>query len=185
MVSPSVTNSEQRSQPVADQPVIKPSQSQNKNTTCDSGNESGAPSSLPRRKRVLPNLGSASRRRHSSVSKENVEKIVVARCEEISTTEKDIGHVSVSTCKDDIKALFLSFEFDGGFFVHLCSYCYLFESGNAQTFISFLLRFCYLFLTKQRKRKIYVVHLYHFVSCNWDILIHSLPEILPKNAFSS
>lgn len=101
-----MTNSEQRSQPVADQPVIKPSQSQNKNTTCDSGNESGAPSSLPRRKRVLPNLGSASRRRHSSVSKENVEKIVVARCEEISTTEKDIGHVSVSTCKDNIKALF-------------------------------------------------------------------------------
>lgn len=94
VVSPSVTNSEERSQPVADQPVIKPSQSQNKHTTCDSGNESGAPSSLPRRKRVLPNLGSASRRRHSSVSKENVEKIVVARCEEISTTEKDIGHVS-------------------------------------------------------------------------------------------
>lgn len=104
VVSPSVTNSEQRS--VADQPVIKPSQSQNKNTTCDSGNESGAPSSLPRRKRVLPNLGSASRRRHSSVSKENVEKIVVARCEEIATTDKDIGHVNVSTCKDDIKALF-------------------------------------------------------------------------------
>ena len=120
MVSPSVTNSEERSQPVADQPVIKPSQSQNKHTTCDGGNESGAPSSLPRRKRVLPNLGSASRRRHSSVSKENVEKIVVARCEEISTTEKDIGHVSVSTCKDDIKALFLSFEFDGGF-LYICA----------------------------------------------------------------
>lgn len=101
-----VTNSEQRSQRVADQPVIKPSQSQNKNTTCDSGNESGAPSSLPRRKRVLPNLGSASRRRHSSVSKENVEKIIVARCEEIATTEKDFGHATVSTCKDDIKALF-------------------------------------------------------------------------------
>ena len=120
MVSPSVTNSEERSQPVADQPVIKPSQSQNKHTTCDSGNESGAPSSLPRRKRVLPNLGSASRRRHSSVSKENVEKIVVARCEEISTTEKDIGHVSVSTCKDDIKALFLSFELMG-FFLYICA----------------------------------------------------------------
>ena len=120
MVSPLVTNSEERSQPVADQPVIKPSQSQNKHTTCDSGNESGAPSSLPRRKRVLPNLGSASRRRHSSVSKENVEKIVVARCEEISTTEKDIGHVSVSTCKDDIKALFLSFELMG-FFLYICA----------------------------------------------------------------
>ena len=120
MVSPLVTNSEERSQPVADQPVIKPSQSQNKHTTCDSGNESGAPSSLPRRKRVLPNLGSASRRRHSSVSKENVEKIVVARCEEISTTEKDIGHVSVSTCKDDIKALFSSFELMG-VFLYICA----------------------------------------------------------------
>ena len=120
MVSPLVTNSEERSQPVADQPVIKPSQSQNKHTTCDSGNESGAPPSLPRRKRVLPNLGSASRRRHSSVSKENVEKIVVARCEEISTTEKDIGHVSVSTCKDDIKALFLSFELMG-VFLYICA----------------------------------------------------------------
>ena len=153
MVSPSVTNSEERSQPVADQPVIKPSQSQNKHTTCDSGNESGAPSSLPRRKRVLPNLGSASRRRHSSVSKENVEKIVVARCEEISTTEKDIGHVSVSTCKDDIKALFLSFEFDGGFFVHLCSYCYLFESGNAQTFIFFSLTLLLSVFNQTKKKK--------------------------------
>ena len=52
-----------------------------------------------RRKRVLPNLGSASRRRHSSVSKENVEKITdipEVRHEEIVTTAKDLEHIDVS-----------------------------------------------------------------------------------------
>lgn len=101
--SASVTNTEQRSQRVAQEPVIKPSQAQNKNTNSENADthasDNGATPSLLRRKRVLPNLGSASRRRHSSVSKENVEKtpdVLEVRHEEVVTTGKDLGHISVS-----------------------------------------------------------------------------------------
>lgn len=97
--SPTLTNTEQRSQPVAQDVVIKPSQIQNKNS--NSGNaltqpiDSGATPSLLRRKRVLPNLGSATRRQRSSVSKENVDKnpdVPEIRQEEVDVPHKDLGH---------------------------------------------------------------------------------------------
>ena len=99
-----VSNAEQQSQSVMPDPVIKPSQTQNKNINSDNvithaNDNSGSAPSLPRRKRVLPNLGSASRRRHSSVSKENVEKnleVPEVRYEETVTTEEGLGHSSVS-----------------------------------------------------------------------------------------
>ena len=101
--SPTLTNTEQRSQPVAQDAVIKPSQIQNKNS--NSGNaltqpiDSGATPSLLRRKRVLPNLGSATRRQRSSVSKENVDKnpdVPEIRQEEVDVPHKDLGHSNVS-----------------------------------------------------------------------------------------
>lgn len=101
--SPSLTNTEQRSQPVAQDAVIKPSQVQNKNTNSDSAVtqpiDGGATPSLLRRKRVLPNLGSAARRRRSSVSKENVDKnpdVPEIRQEETDVAHKDLGHSNVS-----------------------------------------------------------------------------------------
>lgn len=100
---PSLTNAEQRSQPVAQDAVIKPSQVQNKNTSSDNAAtqpvDGGATPSLLRRKRVLPNLGSAARRRHSSVSKENVDKnpdVPETRQEEADGPHKDLGHSNVS-----------------------------------------------------------------------------------------
>lgn len=100
---PSLTNAEQRSQPVAQDAVIKPSQVQNKNTISDNAAtqpvDGGATPSLLRRKRVLPNLGSAARRRHSSVSKENVDKnpdVPEIRQEEADVPRKDLGHSNVS-----------------------------------------------------------------------------------------
>ena len=99
----SLTNTEQRSQPVAQDAVIKPSQVQNKNTSSDNAAtqpvDGGATPSLLRRKRVLPNLGSAARRRHSSVSKENVDKnpdVPETRREEADGPHKDLGHSNVS-----------------------------------------------------------------------------------------
>lgn len=102
--TPTVTNNEQRSQPVAQDIVIKPSQVQNKDMP-NSDNavtqpiDSGVTPSLLRRKRVLPNLGSAARRRRSSVSKENVDKnpdLPEIRQEEIDLPHKDLGHINVS-----------------------------------------------------------------------------------------
>jgi len=96
-------SSEKRPQPLAEEAVIKPSQTQTKNTNSDNvvtqTSESGTTPSLLRRKRVLPNLGLASRRRHSSVSKENVEKnpeVPEVRHEEIVTTTRQdlVGHTS-------------------------------------------------------------------------------------------
>ena len=104
-------SSEKRPQPLAEEPVIKPSQAQTKNTNSDNvvtqTNESGTTPSLLRRKRVLPNLGLASRRRHSSVSKENVEKnpeVPEVRHEEIVTTTRQdlVGHTSVSIVKSSV-----------------------------------------------------------------------------------
>lgn len=104
MATPSLTNIEQRSQPVAEEAVIRPSQVQNKNTNSDSAvtqpTDSGATPSLLRRKRVLPNLGSAARRRRSSVSKENVDKnpdLPETRQEEVEGSHKDLGHINVSS----------------------------------------------------------------------------------------
>lgn len=102
--TPTFTDTEHRSQPVAQDFVIKPSQLQNKNVP-NSDNavtqpiDSGATPSLLRRKRVLPNLGSAARRRRSSVSKENVDKnpdLPELRQEEIDVPHKDLGHINVS-----------------------------------------------------------------------------------------
>ncbi|KAJ7392214.1 Transcription factor TFIIIB component B [Desmophyllum pertusum] len=101
VATPSLTNIEQRSQPVAEEAVIRPSQVQNKNTNSDSAvtqpTDSGATPSLLRRKRVLPNLGSAARRRRSSVSKENVDKnpdLPETRQEEVEGSHKDLGHIN-------------------------------------------------------------------------------------------
>ncbi|KAL9978691.1 hypothetical protein ACROYT_G016239 [Oculina patagonica] len=100
--TPTFTDTEHRSQPVAQDIVIKPSQVQNKNMP-NSDNavtqpiDSGATPSLLRRKRVLPNLGSAARRRRSSVSKENVDKnpdLQEIRQEEIDVPHKDLGHIN-------------------------------------------------------------------------------------------
>jgi len=97
--SPTLANTEQRSQPVAQDAVIKPSQVQNKNTNSDNALmqpiDGGATPSLLRRKRVLPNLGSAARKRRSSVSKENVDKnpdVPEIRQEEVDVPHKDLGH---------------------------------------------------------------------------------------------
>lgn len=102
-VGSSVTNAEQQLPSVMPDPVIKPSQTQNKSINSDSvianTNDSGAAPSLLRRKRVLPNLGSASRRRHSSMSKENVERnleVPEVSYDETVTTEHGLGHSSVS-----------------------------------------------------------------------------------------
>ena len=102
-VESTVTNAEQQLPSAMPDPVIKPSQMQNKSINADSvitnTNDSGAAPSLLRRKRVLPNLGSASRRRHSSVSKENVERnleVPEVRYNETVTTEHGLGHTSVS-----------------------------------------------------------------------------------------
>lgn len=100
-----LTNTEQRSQPVAQDRVIKPSQAQNKNMPNSDSAETqptdgGATPSLLRRKRVLPNLGSAARRRRSSVSKENVDKtpdLPEIRQEEADVLHKDLGHINVSS----------------------------------------------------------------------------------------
>jgi len=93
----------QRSQPVAQDAVIKPSQVQNKNTISDNGLmqpiDGGAAPSLLRRKRALPNLGLATRKRRSSVSKENVDKnpdVPEIRQEEVDVPHKDLGHSNVS-----------------------------------------------------------------------------------------
>lgn len=101
--TPTLTNTEERSQQVAEDLVIKPSQVQNKNTNSDNSVtqsiDGGVTPSLLRRKRVLPNLGSAARRRHSSVSKENVDKnpdIPEIRQEEVDVLQKDLGHINVS-----------------------------------------------------------------------------------------
>ena len=103
--SPTHTNIEQRSQPVAQDAVIKPSQVQNKNSISDNAltqsTDGGATPSLLRRKRVLPNLGSAARRQRSSVSKENVDKnpdVPERRQEEVhvDVPHKDLGHSNVS-----------------------------------------------------------------------------------------
>ena len=61
--------------------------------------DGGATPSLLRRKRVLPNLGSATRRQRSSVSKENVDKnpdVPEIRQEEVDVPHKDLGHSNVS-----------------------------------------------------------------------------------------
>ena len=61
--------------------------------------DGGATPSILRRKRVLPNLGSAARRRRSSVSKENVDKnpdVPEIRQEEADVPHKDLGHSNVS-----------------------------------------------------------------------------------------
>ena len=76
--------------------VTDKTNSENK-TTLASGNV--GPPSLLRRKRVLPNLGSASRRRHSSVSKENVERTIdvpEVHCEEVVASENELGDDMVS-----------------------------------------------------------------------------------------
>ena len=103
VTSASLTNTELRSHPVAQETVIKPSQVQNKNTNSDNAvlqpADGGATPSLLRRKRVLPNLGSSARRRRSSVSKENVEKhpdLPEIRQEEIDVSHKDLGLINVS-----------------------------------------------------------------------------------------
>lgn len=97
--SPTRTNTEQRSQPVAQDAVIKSSQIQNKNSNSDNALtqpiDGGAAPSLLRRKRVLPNLGSAARRQRSSVSKENFDKnpdVPEKRQEEVDVPHKDLGH---------------------------------------------------------------------------------------------
>lgn len=101
--TPTLTNTEQRSQQIAQEEVIKPSQVQNKNTNSDNSVtqpiDGGVTPSLLRRKRVLPNLGSAARRRRSSVSKENVDKnpdVPEIRQEEVDVLHKDLGHIDVS-----------------------------------------------------------------------------------------
>lgn len=101
--SATLANTEQRSQPVAQDAVIKPSQVQNKNTNSDNALmqpiDGGATPSLLRRKRVLPNLGSAARKRRSSVSKENVDKnpdVPEIRQEEVDVPHKDLGRSNVS-----------------------------------------------------------------------------------------
>ena len=90
---------------MAQDAVIKPSQVQNKNSISDNAltqsTDGGATPSLLRRKRVLPNLGSAARRQRSSVSKENVDKnpdVPERRQEEVhvDVPHKDLGHSNVS-----------------------------------------------------------------------------------------
>ena len=90
---------------MAQDAVIKPSQVQNKNSISDNAltqsTDGGATPSLLRRKRVLPNLGSAARRQRSSVSKENVDKnpdVPEIRQEEVhvDVPHKDLGHSNVS-----------------------------------------------------------------------------------------
>ena len=110
-ISASLTNIEQRTQPVVQETVVKPSQIQNRNTNSDTAvlqpSDGGTTPSLLRRKRVLPNLGSAARRRRSSVSKENVEKnpdFHEVRQEEINSAHRDEGLISVS---EEIMDIFL------------------------------------------------------------------------------
>lgn len=90
----SVTNNDQH--PVRPEVEMNQSQEKGGNTDPDSvttqGNDGGGAPSLLRRKRVLPNLGSASRRRHSSISKENIERtpeLVEVRHEELDVSGKD------------------------------------------------------------------------------------------------
>lgn len=99
VVSPSVKNKHQTSQDGAQESMQKQSQPVNDNTNSENittqANGDVGPPSLPRRKRVLPNLGSASRRRHSSVSKETVERsqdIPEVQKEEVVTSEKDVSY---------------------------------------------------------------------------------------------
>lgn len=103
----SVTNNDQH--PV--KPDVEMNQSQEKggNTDPDSvttqGNDSGGGPSLLRRKRVLPNLGSASRRRHSSISKENIERtpeLVEVRHEELDVSGKDPVDFTVSISVENL-----------------------------------------------------------------------------------
>lgn len=110
-ISASLTNIEQRTQPGVQETVVKPSQIQNRNTNSDTAvlqpSDGGTTPSLLRRKRVLPNLGSAARRRRSSVSKENVEKnpdFHEVRQEEINSAHRDEGLISVS---EEIVDIFL------------------------------------------------------------------------------
>lgn len=105
--SASLTNIEQET-------VVKPSQIQNRNTNSDTAvlqpSDGGTTPSLLRRKRVLPNLGSAARRRRSSVSKENVEKnpdFHEVRQEEINSAHRDEGLISVS---EEIMDIFILFQ---------------------------------------------------------------------------
>ena len=112
--SASLTNIEQRTQPTAQETVVKPSQIQNRNTNSDTAvlqpSDGGTTPSLLRRKRVLPNLGSAARRRRSSVSKENVEKnpdFHEVRQEEINSAHRDEGLISVS---EEIMDIFILFQ---------------------------------------------------------------------------
>ena len=101
--SASLTNIEHRTQPVPQETVVNPSQIQNSNANSDAPvlqpSDGGTTPSLLRRKRVLPNLGSAARRRRSSLSKENVEKnpdFQEVRQEEINSACRDEGLISVS-----------------------------------------------------------------------------------------
>ena len=112
--SPTLTNTEQRSQPVAQDVVIKPSQVQNKNTNSDNvltqPIDGGATPSLLRRKRALPNLGSGARKRRSSVSKENVDKnpdVPEVGQEEEIVSHKDLGHSNVSCYFTQMHAVLL------------------------------------------------------------------------------
>ncbi|PFX14927.1 2-hydroxyacylsphingosine 1-beta-galactosyltransferase [Stylophora pistillata] len=105
--SASLTNIEHRTQPVPQETVVNPSQIQNSNANSDAPvlqpSDGGTTPSLLRRKRVLPNLGSAARRRRSSLSKENVEKnpdFQEVRQEEINSACRDEGLISEQTAVD-------------------------------------------------------------------------------------
>ena len=107
MSSLPVKDTDQLSEAGVQEPIKKQSPSINDKTnsenvtTLASGNV--GPPSLLRRKRVLPNLGSASRRRHSSVSKENVERtldVPEVQNEEVAAMEKELGDGMVSIPSD-------------------------------------------------------------------------------------
>lgn len=93
-----VKDTDQLSQAGVQEPIKKQSPSVNDKTNSENvttlASGSVGPPSLLRRKRVLPNLGSASRRRHSSVSKENVERtfdVPEVHNEEVISAENELS----------------------------------------------------------------------------------------------
>ena len=100
------------------EPIKKQSPSVNDKTNSENvttlASGSVGPPSLLRRKRVLPNLGSASRRRHSSVSKENIERtfdVPEVHNEEVVSAENELSDGMVSIPSDlSTKALTQDFS---------------------------------------------------------------------------